>query len=577
MDRLVGISVFEGIAIGEPYLRKRKKLNIKVYRIEPEDVANEFKRLDEAVKYTKHEIKQLMDSLVGRVNQNELKILNVHLSMLEDPVFLSEINNKIKKELLNVEKVVEDVVNKYVGMFKSLDDPVYRQRAFDVQDVGSKIINNLLCSSKNISRLDNKILVCKELLPSELLKYHNENMNILGIVTEFGGETSHVAILAKALGIPTIMGVKDVMKKEWKDRIILDARAEGSCIIRNPSNEEIVHYENQKKEWDDINKELESLKGKPIMTKDGQSFNLHANISGEIELLGIDEDAVDGVGLLRTEFLYMENQYFPSEQEQVDIYSKIYSRLGNNKPLTIRTLDIGADKKIPYYEMPDEENPFLGVRGMRFSLAHRDILEEQIRAILRVAAGKNIKMMYPMITNLGELDILEDIVEKVKNDMDQKGIEYKKDMEIGMMVEVPSTVFLADVFVEKVDFFSIGTNDLTQYILASDRLNEGVANIYDGYDPSVLRAISHVVDVAIKNEKELSICGEMAGEAMAIVAFLSFGVKNLSMLPSLLLRARKIIRDIDTKELVNIKNEILRCKTAQEVRLCLGDYVRRVQ
>jgi phosphotransferase system enzyme I (PtsI) len=577
MDRLVGISVFEGIAIGEPYLRKRKKLNIKVYRIEPEDVANEFKRLDEAVKYTKHEIKQLMDSLVGRVNQNELKILNVHLSMLEDPVFLSEINNKIKKELLNVEKVVEDVVNKYVGMFKSLDDPVYRQRAFDVQDVGSKIINNLLCSSKSISRLDNKILVCKELLPSELLKYHNENMNILGIITEFGGETSHVAILAKALGIPTIVGVKDIMKKEWKDRIILDARAECSCIIRNPNKKEVAHYEKQKKEWDDINKELESLKGKPIMTKDGQNFNLYANISGEIELLGIDEDAVDGVGLLRTEFLYMENQYFPSEQEQIEIYSKIYSRLGNDKPLTIRTLDIGADKKIPYYEMPDEENPFLGVRGMRFSLAHRDILEEQIRAILRVAAGKNIKMMYPMITNLGELDILKDIVEKVKNDMSQKGIEYKKDMEIGMMVEVPSTVFLADVFVEKVDFFSIGTNDLTQYILASDRLNEGVANIYDGYDPSVLRAINHVADVVIKHEKELSICGEMAGEAMAIVAFLSFGVKNLSMLPSLLLRARKIIRDIDTKELVNIKNEILRCKTAQEVRLCLGDYIRRIQ
>jgi phosphotransferase system enzyme I (PtsI) len=577
MDRLVGISVFEGIAIGEPYLRKRKKLNIKVYRIGSGDVEDELERLEKAVKHTKCEIKQLMDSLVGRVNQSELKILNVHLSMLEDPVFLSEIKNKVKNELLNVEKVVEDVVNKYVGMFKSLNDPVYRQRAFDIQDVGGKIISNLLCNSKNVSRLDNKILICKELLPSELLKYHNDNMNILGIITELGGETSHVAILAKALGIPTLMGVKDVMKKEWKGSIILDTRADCACIIRDPIEKTIEQYKAQKRKWDEINKELESLKGKPIMTKDGVKLNLYANISGEIELLGIDDDSVGGVGLLRTEFLYMESNYFPSEKEQIEIYEKIYNRLGNDKPLVIRTLDIGADKKIPYYEMPDEENPFLGVRGVRFSLAHKDIMEEQIRAILRVAENKNIKMMYPMITNLVELEQLEDVVEKVKNELEEKGLKYKKDIEIGMMVEVPSAVFLADVFAKKVDFFSIGTNDLTQYILASDRLNEGVSNIYDGYDPAVMRAINHVSEIAIKNGKELSICGELAGEAMAIVAFLSFGVKNFSMLPSLLLRASKTIRDVDTRNLVEIKKEILSCKTAQEVRTSLGEHIRRMQ
>ncbi len=577
MDSLIGVSVFEGIVIGEPYLKKRKKLNIKVYRIKPEELEIELQRLEDAVRQSKHDIRHLMDSLVGRVNQNELKILNVHLSMLEDPVFLSEIKNRIKNELLNVEKVVEDVVNKYVGMFKSLDDPVYRQRAFDIQDVGKKVINNLLYSSKNVARIDEKILICKELLPSELLKYHQENMNILGIVSELGGETSHVAILAKALGIPMLTGVKDVMKKEWENEIILDTRKDYSCIFRNPSDDHIEYYIGQKKKWDDINKELESLKGKPIITRNGEKLNLRANISGEIELLGINKDSVDGVGLLRTEFLYMENEYFPSEKEQVEIYEKIYNRLGDDKELVIRTLDIGADKKIPYYDMPDEENPFLGVRGVRFSLAHRDILEEQIRSILRVAVGKNIKMMYPMITNIGELNELEKILEKVKTTLDGEGIEYSKNMEVGMMVEVPSAVFLADAFIEKVDFFSIGTNDLTQYILASDRLNEGVANIYDGYDPAVMRAINHVVQVAQKNGKSVSICGEMAGEALAIVAFISFGVKNLSMLPSLLLRARKIIRDLDTNELENIKEKVLSSKTADEVKTYLRDYIRRIQ
>lgn len=568
MEKLHGNVIFEGIVIAKPYYKKWEELIIEEKKITESQLQVEISKVEEAIKTTKYEIKHLMESLKNRVNKSEIKILNVQLMMLDDPVVLADINNMIKKRLVNAEKVVSDVVEKYVEMFKMLKDPLYRERASDVKDVGNKIIRNLLMENPEKEDVDNKILITKELQPFEILKYYDDGMNILGIITEEGGETSHTAILAKALGIPTIMGVDSIIFKEFtqSEEVILDSRERVGAVYLQPDEKTKEKYITLQSEFEKIKAEFEELRGKTVFTKDGEKIKLNVNLGGEIEIKQLERYLPDGIGLLRTEFLYMDSDCFPSEEDQYEAYIKIYESLKGNKPLTIRTLDIGGDKALSYYNMPDEENPFLGLRAIRFSLANRKIFKTQLRAILRAAHNREIKMMYPMISSIDELRMANTVVEEVKKELKSEKKLFNDKIEIGIMVEVPSTAVMADLFVGEVDFFSVGTNDLTQYCLAADRLSKEVSYLYDKFNPAVIRLIANTADVALKNNKSISICGEMAGETYGIILFLILGIKELSMLPSSLPKAKKIIMDLDFKNMSIYKEEILNCKTSTEVK-----------
>ena len=577
MEKIMGKAIFEGIVIGEPYLRSKKQLGIEEYKIEPHMLEDEMNRFEIAIKDAKQDLKFLKSSLKGKVKNNDLKILNVHLMILDDPVLLSEIGKRLRNELVNIEKVVADVVEFYVDMFKDMKDPVYRQRAVDIQDVGEKIIGQLMVENCELNELDNKILVTKEILPSELFKMHHDKINLLGIVTEYSGATSHVAILAKTFGIPTLMGVKDVSRMEWKNKVILDTRKGDPCVIKDPTEKQIVEYKKEKLKLEAIREENKKLKGLPAITKDGVKVILNANIGGITDLISLNNSMADGVGLLRTEFLYMENKFFPTEQEQIDLYERAYKKiekLKGEKSLIIRTLDIGADKQLPYYKMPNEENPFLGFRGIRFTLAHKNIFKTQLRAILRVAKDKNIKVMFPMISNLEEIIQIKEILAIVKKELKDEGLEHASYIETGIMVEVPSTAFLIDKFSKYVDFFSLGTNDLTQYVMAADRLSADVAYLNDYFEPAVLRVINYIAEEAIKQNKKISVCGEMANDPMAILTLMSFGIERFSMLSTYIPMAKRTILRLNSSDLKKeLKPKLLDCNNAREVKKILKDYI----
>jgi len=577
MEKIMGKAIFEGVVIGTPYLRSKKKLNIPHYEIEPHMFAEELNRFEKAIKAAKQELKFLKSSLKGKVNSNDLKILNVHLMILDDPVLISEIGKRLKVELVNIEKIVVDVVEFYVDMFKDMKDPVYRQRAIDVQDVGEKIISQLSVEECELNELDGKILITKEILPTELFKMHRNKINLLGIVTEYSGTTSHVAILAKTFGIPTIMGAKNVSRMEWNDDIILDSRRGKACVIKSPTEEQIEYYKEERKKLEIIKEENQKLKGLEAVTTDGVEIILNANIGGVTDLVALNDTMADGVGLLRTEFLYMESSFFPTEERQIELYERTYQKvekLDGERELIIRTLDIGADKQLPYYEMPIEENPFLGFRGIRFTLAHENIFRTQLRAILRVAKGRAIKVMFPMISNLDEIIHIKKILTSVKEELKEEGLEYTPYIETGIMVEVPSTVFLIDKFSEHVDFFSLGTNDLTQYIMAADRLSADVAYLNESLEPAVLRAIYHISKEANKNNKKISVCGEMAGDPLSVIALMSLGIKRFSMLSSSIPMVKRAILKLNYTELRNeLRDKILECNNSNEVKEVLKKYI----
>lgn len=574
MENIKGNVIFEGIVIAKPYIKRKKSLVIEEKIIEVDMIDSEVMRVEEAVKNTKFEIDHLIDSLKDRVNKEELKIMNVQRVMLDDPVFLSDIIKKIKVDRKNAEYAVDLVLKKFVKQFKSLSDPIYRERAVDVQELGNKIIQNLLFEKPQKEDLDGKIIITKELEPFELLKYYNDGVDIKGIITEIGGETSHAAILCKALGIPTIMGVNDIFFKELNsdEEIILDARQNKACVILNPNLVTNSFYQNEYQVFENEIREIEALRGKEILTKDGQRIYLKANLGGEIEITQLENYLPDGVGLLRTEFIYMDNDDFPSEEKQVEVYTHIYEKLGNDKPLTIRTLDIGGDKKLSYFTMPEEANPFLGLRAIRLCLANKDMFKTQLRAILRTAYNRNIKMMYPMIAKLEELWEANQLLEECKLELKKEGLDYSDNMEVGMMIEIPASAIMADIFAKEVDFFSIGTNDLVQYVMAADRLSKGVSNVYDKYDPSVIRMVHNTARAALENNIDISVCGEVAGEPLAIAIFLLFGIRELSMLPALLPKAKKIIKNISIAELEKYKDIILNCRTSKEMKELLKEY-----
>ena len=574
MEIVRGSFAFEGIVTGEVFLDKKKYIDEGITAIlDEKDVENEVERFERALELSKESLEDLRTSFAGKMNEHDLEIITAHMMILDDPAYVSDIKKSIKKDKLRAEEAVRLITNKYVKMFKSIQNPEYRQKELDIKDVGKRITGNLDKRFEDWKKLYGKILVTKEIFPTELLNIYHLGINIKGIVMEYGGETSHLAILAKALEIPTLMGIKNIFSYNWGKDIILDTTEINSCVIIEPDEKTKKEYEKLLEKFRLKKEEIQRDANLPTETLDGEKVSLYINVSGDLNSEEVKLFKPDGIGLLRTELLYMKNTSFPDEENQFKVYSDIVEKFDKDSSIVIRTLDIGADKQLPYFKMKNETNSFLGLRGIRFSLQNQDIFLTQLKAILRAAYNRNVKIMYPMVTNISELREANKLLERAKNELKEEKKLYKEDIEIGVMIEVPSIVMMADVFAQEVDFFSIGTNDLTQYILATDRLSETVSSMYDCYNPAVLRSIAFVKKAADLYGKKVSVCGEMAGDTKAIVAFLSMGIKDLSMVGTSILTARSLIRSLNYEKLKEIKEKILLCHDSKEVKEILIKYI----
>lgn len=574
MEILKGTFAFEGIVIGRVFLDRKELTNNGITTLLDErEVESEIERFRDGLEMSKESLERLKTSLAGKIGEKDLEIITAHLMVLDDPVYISDIEKYIQKNRTKAEDSVKIVTDKYISLFNKLENPIYRQKVLDIKDIEKRIIRNLNSRKNEWVDLNGKILITEEIFPTELLNIYHENIKLKGIIMEYGGETSHLAILAKALEIPTLMGIKNIFSYDWKKDVILDTTEQNSCVIIEPDEKTLEEYKSKIEKFNHKKEEMEKTAFLPAVTLDGIEVSLNLNISGKTTKEEIEAVSPDGIGLLRTELLYMKSNSFPDEEEQLASYNEIIKNFDEKSSIIIRTLDIGADKQLPYFQMKNEMNSFLGLRGIRFSLSEKNIFKIQLRAILRAAYNRNVKLMYPMITNISEIREANILLEEVKKELKQEGKNFKEDIEVGIMIEVPSAVLMADIFAQEVDFFSIGTNDLTQYILAADRLSETVSDMYDSYNPAVLRAVFQIKEAADKYGKSVSICGEMAGQQKAIVAFLSMGITNLSMVSGSILAARALIRNLDYTSLKPLRTKILQCRDSNEVKEILKNYI----
>ncbi|MBZ2175971.1 phosphoenolpyruvate--protein phosphotransferase [Schnuerera sp. xch1] len=563
------IGTSSGIAIGKVLVYKEPELIIELKQID--DIDFEIKRLDKAIKKGIEEVQDLYDETLENVGEEEAQIFNAHKMMLEDPEFIDGIKSKIKEKKVNVEWAVKEVSNQFIELFENIEDEYLRARALDLKDVSKRLLRELLgIKSTDLRTLKEKcILVAEDLTPSDTAQM-NKDM-VIGFVTELGGKTSHTSIMARTLEIPAVAGVKDITQiTSNEDMMIIDG-SEG-LILLNPSEHEIKVYENKKSEYERFNKKIQQMKGEKSISKDGVKIEIVANIGTPKDVDSVIQKDGEGVGLYRTEFLYMDSDNMPTEDEQFEAYKIVAERL-KGKPVIIRTLDVGGDKDIPYLNLPEEMNPFLGYRAIRLCLDRTDIFKIQLRALLRASAFGNIKIMFPMISNIKEIRDAKRILEEAKNELRNENISFNEDIEIGIMVEIPAVAIHSDIFAKEVDFFSIGTNDLIQYTVAVDRGNQDISYLYSQYHPAVLKLIKMTIENGHKQGIWVGMCGEAAGDEKLIPLLLGMGLDEFSMSPSSVLKARWIIKNTSKKEIEPMLDKILSLPTAEDVEKFIDENI----
>lgn len=567
---LKGTSASAGIGIGKAVIVEETELIIK--RETAADPEAEKARFQTALKQTMEETESLAKDLATRVGEKEAEILNGHVMLLSDPMLISEIESTISGEGVNSEFAIETVCNNYADLFASMGDELMQQRATDMRDIKTRMQKILLgVSSADISALPaGSILVAKDLTPSMTAGINPAH--VTGIVTELGGKTSHSAILARALEIPAVVALEGFLKEvKDGDDVVLDG-SEGTVFV-NPDEEVRNQYAAKREAFLKEKKELEQYIGKPTVTEDGVTVELAANIGKPEDVDKVLQYDGEGIGLFRTEFLFMDRSCMPTEEEQFEAYQKVALAM-NGKPVIIRTLDIGGDKEIPYMGLKKDENPFLGYRAIRFCLDRReDVYKPQLRALLRASAFGNIRIMVPMVTCLEEFREAKALIEALKKDLDEKNIAYKKDIQVGIMVETAAASLMADVFAKEVDFFSIGTNDLTQYTMSVDRGNDKVSYLYSPLNPAVLRSIRHIIQCGRKEGIMVGMCGEAASDPMMIPLLLAFGLNEFSMSASAILNARKLITGYSIEKLQSVAEKVLTFATTKEVEDYMKEFI----
>lgn len=556
-----GIAASSGIAIAKAYHLAVPDLSFEKKKIDNPNT--EIERLNKALEISKQELEKIRTHTKNELGDEHAEIFSAHLLVLSDPELINPITDKIKSDNVMAEAALEETANMFIDMFRNMDNEYMRERAADIQDVTKRVMAHLLgVSFPDPALIDEEVIViANDLTPSDTAQLNRQFVK--GFATDIGGRTSHSAIMARSLEIPAVVGTKNITEEvSQHDMIIVDG-LEGIVLI-NPSEDELANYREKQAAYAEQKEVWAQLKDEPTFTKDGEQVELAGNIGTPEDVTGVLNNGGEAVGLYRTEFLYMGKNALPTEEEQYEAYKSVLEQM-DGKPVVVRTLDIGGDKELDYLDLPKEMNPFLGFRAIRFCLENEAVFRPQLRALLRASAHGNLKIMFPMVATLEEFRQAKAILLDEKEALKKDGFKISDDIEVGIMVEIPSTAVIAKQFAKEVDFFSIGTNDLIQYTMAADRMNERVSYLYQPYHPAILNLLNNVIEAAHSEGKWVGMCGEMAGDSIAIPILLGLGLDEFSMSATSILPARTQLRDLSKGKLASYKDKLLSMGTAEEV------------
>lgn len=569
MTTLKGIGASDGIAIAKAYLLVEPDLSFNNEKVA--DVDAEVEKFKAAINQSKVELTQIRNNAEIALGPDKAAIFDAHLLVLEDPELINPIEDNIRNNQMNAAASLSEVSTNFITIFESMDNEYMKERAADIKDVSKRVLSHILgVSLPNPTMIDEPVvIIAEDLTPSDTAQLNKQFVQ--GFATNIGGRTSHSAIMSRSLEIPAVVGTKNITDAvQQGDFVIVDGIA-GEVII-NPDEQTVTGYKARQAAFLQEKEELKQLVNDKTVTKEGKHVELAANIGTPNDLEGVKNNGAEGIGLYRTEFLYMGRDAMPSEDEQFEAYKKVLSEM-DGKRVVVRTLDIGGDKELPYLNLPKEMNPFLGYRAIRLCLDQQDIFRTQLRALLRASIHGKLSIMFPMIATINEFREAKAILEEEKANLIADKVKVADDIELGIMVEIPSTAAMADIFAKEVDFFSIGTNDLIQYTMAADRMSERVSYLYQPYNPAILRLIKQVIDASHKEGKWTGMCGEMAGDATAIPLLLGLGLDEFSMSATSILSARRQIKNLSQPEMAKVAEQALNCATQEEVVKLVDAYL----
>ncbi|QTK07524.1 phosphoenolpyruvate--protein phosphotransferase [Staphylococcus haemolyticus] len=563
MSKLInGIAASDGVAIAKAYLLIEPDLSFTNEKVTDTDA--EIQKFRNALEASKIELTKIRNNAEKQLGPDKAAIFDAHLLVLDDPELIQPIEDKIANEKVSAPEALDEVTSQFITIFESMDNEYMRERAADIRDVSKRVLAHLLgVELPNPSMIDESVVIVgNDLTPSDTAQLNKEFVQ--GFVTNIGGRTSHSAIMSRSLEIAAVVGTKSVTKEvKQGDMVIVDGIT-GDVIV-DPTEDELIAYQNKRERFFEDKKELQKLRDAETVTIDGEHAELAANIGTPDDLYGVMENGAEGIGLYRTEFLYMGRDQMPTEDEQFEAYKKVLETM-KDKRVVVRTLDIGGDKELPYLNLPKEMNPFLGYRAIRLCLDQQDIFRTQLRALLRASAYGKLNIMFPMVATINEFRDAKAILLEEKENLKNDGHDVSDEIGLGIMVEIPSTAALADIFAKEVDFFSIGTNDLIQYTMAADRMSERVSYLYQPYNPAILRLVKQVIEASHKEGKWTGMCGEMAGDETAIPLLLGLGLDEFSMSATSILKARRQINGLSKNEMSELANRAINCATQEEVK-----------
>lgn len=540
MITLEGKSVFGGIAIGKIQFYKRNEITIKRTRVE--DVEAEVERFQNAKAKTLELLKGLYEKALEDVGEANAMIFEAHQLMLEDPDYVESIENIIRTQDVNAEYAIGATADNFAAIFEAMDDAYMQGRAADVRDVSERLLQALSSQNETVMVMDEPVIIAADdLVPSETVQLDKDK--VLSFVTMYGSANSHTAILARTMNIPAVIGLGEALKEEYDGKIAIVDGVDGKVYI-DPDEETMASMQKKQKKDQEQKELLNQLKGKENVTKSGQKVNVYANIGNLADVGAVLKNDAGGIGLFRSEFLYLESDTYPTEEQQFAVYKKVAETMAGKKVI-IRTLDIGADKQVDYFKLDKEDNPALGYRAIRICLTRPEIFKTQLRALYRASAYGQISIMFPMIISVAEVKKIKEIVEEVKAELRAEGAAFREDVELGIMIETPAAVMVSRELAKEVDFFSVGTNDLTQYTLAIDRQNQKLEDFYDSHHPAVLAMIRMAAESAHAEGKWIGICGELGADVTLTETFLKMGIDELSVAPGMVLKVRQKIREAE--------------------------------
>ena len=570
MLKLKGIAASQGISFAKAYVFVEPDLSVKEVKIE--DVAAEIKRFEDAIEASKKELTIIKENALASLGADKAAVFEAHLLILDDPEFMGTVKTDIESKVINAEYAFKETSDMFISMFEAMDNEYMKERAADIRDVSKRILAHLLgVDLPNPSLIDEEVIVIAEdLTPSDTAQLNKKYVK--GFATNIGGRTSHSAIMARSLEIPAVVGTSSITEDVKNGDILILDGLDGVVLV-NPDEATTAEYKEKHAKFEAQKAEWAKLVTEKSVTKDGHEVILAANIGTPADLEGVKNNGGEAVGLYRTEFLYMGRDQLPTEDEQFEAYKAVLEGMGD-KPVVVRTLDIGGDKELPYLDLPKEMNPFLGFRAIRLCLEEKDLFRTQLRALLRASVYGKLCVMFPMIATVQEFRAAKALFLEEKEKLVAEGVAVSNDIELGIMVEIPSTAVIADIFAKEVDFFSIGTNDLIQYTMAADRMSEKVSYLYQPYNPAILRLVKNVIEASHKEGKWTGMCGEMAGDSLAIPLLLGMGLDEFSMSATSILQARSQIKNLTLAEMKELVEKAVMCATTEEVLALIEEYTK---